>query len=227
MKNNNKQIQVTAEHYNFDDYTDEARWMSYYFQVKEAIESGCKSFLLIGKGDGIVPAILGQIMCLNNSNDRLSSEKQVIIDTFDFDKNLSPTYTGDIRSIDKIVSRKYDCIICCQVLEHLKWKYFEGIIKKIWDLCLIRVILSLPMRSLTFSFMVNMPLIHINYWNIIIPQFYKKKLPWNGEHYWETLIKRYQKKDILKILRKYFSIIREYNVPQNTYHWFIIMEPIN
>lgn len=221
MKNNKEQVQVTTEHYNFSDYTNEARWMSYYFQVKEAFESGCKSFLLIGKGDGIVPAILEQIFCLDKNNSK--SYKQAVIDTFDFDGNLAPTYTGNIKDIDKIVSRKYDCIICCQVLEHLEWRYFEEIIQKIYNICSSRVILSLPMRSLTFSFMVNLPLFRTNYWNIIIQQFYKRKLPWNGEHYWEAGIRNYQKKDILKILKKYFKIIREYNVPQNTYHWFIIM----
>ncbi|MCM1467223.1 MAG: hypothetical protein NC086_03670, partial [Alistipes sp.] len=125
--------QVKKEHYNFDKYVDEARWMSYYYQVKEALASGSKSFLIIGKGDGIVPAIIQELVGLNG-----------VVDTFDYDEQLQPTYIGDIRELSNVVTKKYDCILCCQVLEHLEYKYFESIIKEIDNICNSRVILSLP-----------------------------------------------------------------------------------
>ncbi len=45
-----------------------------------------------------------------------------------------------------------------------------------------------------------------------------------GEHYWEVEIKNRRKKDILRVVKRHFNIVREYVVPENTYHWFIILE---
>lgn len=56
------ELQVEKEHYDFENYVNKQRWMSYWYQVKEALASGCKSFLYIGKGDGIVAAILNELL---------------------------------------------------------------------------------------------------------------------------------------------------------------------
>ena len=61
--------------------------MSYYYQIKEAVCAECKSILVIGKGDGIIPAILNEIF----------RGREVKIDTFDFDPSLHPTYVGNVR----------------------------------------------------------------------------------------------------------------------------------
>lgn len=207
-------MQVKKEHYSFGRYVDESRWMSYYHQINEALLSGCKSILIIGKGDGIVPAILKQL--LNNTEHK--------VDTFDFDQELLPTYCGDIRDIRSIVSQKYDCIMCCQVLEHLEKKYFEEIIKELYFLSNSRLILSLPVHKFSFSIILDFPKFHHKVLNIVIQRLWKKNMVWKGEHYWEIGIKGSRKKDILKLLSQYFVIRREYMVPENTYHWFAILD---
>lgn len=205
-------IQVEKGHYDFSKYVGKGRWMSYYYQIKEMVDSGAKSFLVIGKGDGLVPHIVEQII------------RGGVVDTFDFDENLSPTYIGDIRNLCDIVKKEYDCIVCCQVLEHIEWKHFERVIKQINSICSSRVIISLPVYKLGFSIFIDFPRFHNKSWNIIIPRFWRNRLSrWNGEHYWEVGIKNHTQKDVLKVLERRFELVKEYFVPENTYHWFIIL----
>lgn len=212
---------VCKEHYKFDSYVDSARWMSYYYQIQEilrTIDEGKEhsDILIIGKGDGIVPCIL---RCV------LSSKYNV--ETFDYDEGLSPDILGDIRKLDVLVKRTYDCVVCCEVLEHLPWEYFESIIRKIQKVCVGKVIISLPVCKHSFSLMLDIPKFHHKMINIIIPRFWIKKMPEGGEHFWEVGIWKRGRKEILRRLTKFFMIEKDYIVPENTYHWFIIMNQNN
>lgn len=55
-------MQIKKVSHSFDQYVTKQRWMSYHYQLKECVDSNSKSFLIIGKGDGIVPVILKQIL---------------------------------------------------------------------------------------------------------------------------------------------------------------------
>lgn len=55
-------MQIKRVSHSFDQYVTKQRWMSYHYQLKECLDSNSKSFLIIGKGDGIVPVILTQIL---------------------------------------------------------------------------------------------------------------------------------------------------------------------
>lgn len=207
------EMQVSKEHYDFGAYITTRRWMSYYYQIKEILQSKKHdSVLIIGKGDGVVPAVVKQ----------LCEESQV--DTFDFDAELKPTYVGDIRELNNIVKRKYDIVVCCQVLEHLEWQYFTDIIRQIREITAERAILSLPVHKFAVSITVDLPKFHHKTLKIVIPRVWKKSIKWNGEHYWEVGIKGHTRKNILAILNKQFVIKRHYYVPENTYHWFVIMD---
>lgn len=220
-------MQVEREHYRFSGYVNGGRWMSYYYQIKEALESGCRSFLLIGVGDGIVPVLLEKILHQKEDDGEPSHEYfKYIVDTFDFDGSLSPTYTGDIRDLDSVVKKTYDCVICCQVLEHLEWQYFESIVEKMSRVCTEKVILSLPVRGFSFSAILDFPKFHHKFLHFVFPRFWEKKLPWRGEHYWEVGVRGHRRKNVLNVLKKYFYPVRNYFVPENTYHWFVILEKL-
>ena len=198
-------MQVKKEHYDFFNYVSKERWMSYYYQIREAFEAECSV-----KGDGIVPAVLkGHI------------EK---VDTFDYDSALLPTYVGDLKNLNEIVKESYDCVVCCQVLEHIERQNFADIIWQISNICTKRMILSLPLHKISFSLCVDFPKFHHKILNIIITRFWVKRLPWEGQHYWEVGIKGSYKKQILNILERYFNIGNEYIVPENPYHWSVILE---
>lgn len=202
--------QVSHRHYIFDNYTNEKRWMSYYHQIREVLISHPDTCLIIGVGDGIVPAIIRHY--------------GITVDTFDYEEKMSPTYCGDIKAIGSLVSQQYDCVVCCQVLEHIEFIHFTSVIKQLHSICKKRLILSLPEHMLLFSLCVYIPRLKYHAMNLIIPRFWKKKIKMDGQHYWEVGIKGKSKKYIKSLLNRYFNVINDYNAIGNLYNWFVIAD---
>lgn len=205
--------QVEKKHYNFLTYLDKARWNSYYHQIEEVLKNNSKSVLVIGKGDGIVPNILG--------------EQVEEIKIFDIAEDLQPDYLGNILEMSNIVDKKFDSILCCQVLEHLPFDKFEQCISELVNVTKKQVIISLPQHNINISLKIKVPLFKEKIYKIQIPRLYKK---WNlikcggGEHYWELNVRGYPIKKIRKILEKYFILKNEYTINENLYHRFFILE---
>jgi len=213
--------QVNKSNYKFERYVLPDRWLSYYWQIRHAVaenenEEVFASYLIIGAGDKIVPAVIKQILT------NIDPTREVSVDTFDFAEDLHPTWFGDIRNINRIIDRKYDCVICCQVLEHLEWKYFERILRSLKEICDGRIVLSLPLYRYPFSVRVE-TLWFDKSLRFIIEKFWHRSVPWNGQHYWEVGIKGRRRKDILKLLNKYFYVEKDYVAYGNSYHWFAIL----
>lgn len=213
-------MQIKKVSHSFDQYVTRQRWMSYHYQLKECVDSNSKSFLIIGKGDGIVPVILKQI--LEREQNHNGEGEEFIVDTFDYDEKLQPTYVGDVRKISEIVKKKYDCVVCCQVLEHLPWECFAPILNEIQRICRHTFILSLPLNRRSFQLEIAVCHLTFRIINIIVQRKWVTHFPYKGEHYWEAGIKGNTKKDVLTVLKKYFTVERDYVVPENTYHWFLI-----
>lgn len=205
--------QVGKEHYNFLFYLSKARWNSYYHQIDEVLKNNSQNVLVIGKGDGIVPNILkGQI-------------EEVKI--FDIAEDLEPDYLGNVVEISNIVNKKFDSILCCQVLEHIPFERFENCLFELKKLTNKQVILSLPQHNIPFSFSLKLPKIKRKSFKILIPRCLKKwdfEIHGKREHYWEINAKNYSLQKIRKVMRKYFIIKNEYTVDENLYHRFFILE---
>ena len=205
--------QVEKEHYEFLSYLDKARWNSYYHQIEEVLKSDSKSALIIGKGDGIVPNIL--------------REQIKEIKVFDIAEDLQPDYLGNILELDSIVNREFDAVVCCQVLEHLPFKYFEFCIKNIEKKVKKRCIISLPQQNFVVSIAMKIPKFKEKKIKFFIPKLYKKfefNREGNNEHYWVLNVKKYSIGRIRRILLKYFNLIDEYTVNENLSHRFFILE---
>ena len=215
-------VQVSKDNYAFDRYVLQDRWLSYYYQIKEAtsLMEGeiCQSYLIIGAGDSIVPDVIKRVV-LNTIGG--VDEEQILVDTFDFDSSLLPTYEGDLREIARIVKKKYDCIICCQVLEHLPYDQFEGILRQLKGICNRRFILSLPQHRLPFVIDVETPWFR-KALRCYIEKSWVKSIPWNGQHYWEVGIRGHRRRDIVEVVSKYFDVERRYVAFGNSYHFFVI-----
>lgn len=205
--------QVNSEHYNFGSYLTSKRWMSYYYQILEILKRNPKNILIIGKGDDIVPYILKKL-CQNFTK----------IDTFDFDEALEPDIIGDIRNLSSILKSKYDCIVCCQVLEHLPFDNFEKILKEMKAVLKPGggIILSLPQRSGRIKFLLEVHKTALIKFCTQIPLF--RKYRFNGQHYWEMRAVGTSKRKILDIVHRNFNILDNYTVFENPYHFFIICE---
>lgn len=206
--------QVNVEHYDFSNYLTSKRWMSYYYQILEVLKYNPKSILLIGKGDDLVPYILKKLY-----------QNSIRIDTFDFDEALEPDIIGDVRELSRILNSKYDCIMCCQVLEHLPFEDFERILEEISKVLPPpdgKLILSLPQCSGRIRFFLEVPKIVLIKLCIHIPLF--KKFKFDGQHYWEMRTVGVSKRKILNLVNKFYNILDYYTVYENPYHFFIICE---
>lgn len=209
-------IQVDVTHYEFEKYVSKKRWISYYYQLQFVVDSACSSVLVIGKGDNIVPECLKLVY----------GRDDIEIDTFDFDPCLNPTILGDIREIDKIVKKKYDCVICCQVLEHLEFEYFEKVIKGISNICKKKFIISLPVsRFFHATIHTDVSLLQDIYIKIVIPNLFKKYSS-RMEHRWELGNLGKSKIRIGKILEQYFTVEKKMYVPDFTFHYFWVCNKI-
>lgn len=211
-------VQVKKGHYDFIKYVSLARWNSYYYQIINALDESIHTILLIGIGDGVVVDTLRKC------------GKEVV--TFDFDKSLNPDIYGSVTEIETILKKKYDCIMCCQVLEHLPFSEFEKVIEQFSHLVNEKVIVSLPYcRKRIFLLNMFAPKIHTVHGKILIPQKLKHGFRFDveggGEHYWELGIEKKEnsRKNVRKVLQKYMGIEKEFNPIENVYHVFYILKP--
>lgn len=80
------------------------------------------------------------------------------------------------------------------------------------------------MHRLAFSLIIDFPKFHNKVCNVIIPRFWKKKWIFKGVSTIGRLELKTVEKGYLESSKRHFNIVREYVVPENTYHWFIILE---
>lgn len=207
-------VQVKKEHYDFNKYVDLPRWNSYFHQINEVSKCKWKTVLLIWVWDWIVSDILRKL------------GKDVT--TFDFDKSLNPDIVWDVTNIDKILNKKYDIVVCCQVLEHIPFEMFESAIKKISNIVNERFILSLPNKNIWIKFWFFCPIIRNIILKFPIRIFWQNtwdiNRDWWWEHYWEIDAKpSWNQKKLKKTIKKYFNIDKIFIPFNNTYHMFFIL----
>jgi hypothetical protein len=200
--------------FEFGYYLNKNRWASYYQQIDEVISSGCQNILVVGVGDGVVPILLKHLL------------PNATVLTIDYLSSLKPDIEGDIINIKSLIKdRQTDCILCCQVLEHIEFKYFEQILSDMSSICK-RLILGLPYthRSL-LKVHIKIPKIKAIDFEITIPRKFKG-MGWVGGHYWE-LGGSYSIKEIDKIVKRYYTVAKKYHVPECKYHLMYVLDSGN
>jgi hypothetical protein len=207
-KNTPHTVQVEASHYRFASYTDLPRWTSYWHQIAETLAVAPKTALIIGVGDNIVGKLL--------------AAQGVQVYTFDFDKNLRPDFEGDVANLSAALGdKKFDVILCCQVLEHLPHDKFEAVLQQLARHA-GNVIISLPYSAMKYKLEIKLPVIKTVRVNIYVHKFFKKH-KFDGEHYWEIGTRGHTKRSVLKSMGKFFTVAKWYVAPCNPYHVFFIL----
>lgn len=206
--------QVLKNHYDFLDYCQYSRWSSYWHQITSTLKYNPKSVLIVGEGDGIVQGILN---------------KQVEeVHSLDIAADLNPDYVASVLEINSVLERKYDVIICCQVLEHIPLNKLDSALHNLRQRC-SHLILSLPYCHFNLlSLNIRLPKgLSLNL-SLKIPKFYKR-WQFDGEHYWEIGTKGVSQRKISTILDRHFKQYRKFFSRFNSYHLFYELEskPIN
>jgi hypothetical protein len=194
------ELQVNKDHYFQERYADLRRFISYYYQIDFIKKTKAKKILFIGVGDGLVPDYLRKI-------------PDIEITTFDIDPALNPDIIGDVRQLP-FKKNEFDCVVACEVLEHVPFEYFSQILSQIHGITREWVVLSLPVRQIGFECILRFPFIR----KIFNRQFLKIlltipiKFPGSSHHYWVIDNKQFSIKKICRVIENYFNIIHKENI---------------
>lgn len=197
--------QVDNIHYVFAKYCSKPRWMSYWHQLDEVYNINPKSLLIVGVGDKIIYNIL---------------RSDMIVKSLDIADDLAPDFRGSLSELSSITEEKFDCILCCQVLEHLPFDSFEICLRELYEASNKYCVISLPQYRWAIG--ANIVFNRTFGFQFVIP---RKSVPhsFNGEHYWNLGAKGTSRKKMEKIIEKYFVIENKYNVKEITFHRFYVL----
>lgn len=207
-------VQVSPEHYLTDKYISLERFISYYHQVNYI--RGCKpeKVLLIGVGDDLISPLLR----------KMGYE----VTTIDIDPDLRPDIVGDVRDMP-MKDKSYDVVCAFQVLEHLPYEEFEGILKEINRISKKNAIISVPHRRTGFEIIFKFPFIR----TLMKKDFVRaavrfpvkfKGFESSGQHYWEIDWFTTKLKTVRSDFRKFFTIIKEHTPELDPYRRFFVLE---
>lgn len=205
------ETQVGHEHYDFAHYVTPQRWASYREQVRVTVECKPRTVLYVGAGDNIVPSVLRAMGCQ--------------VTCFDYDAGLNVDIVGDVRQIETLIpGQQFDCIVCCQVLEHLPFEDFEKTLAAMCRLARLRVVISLPYcHKHLGGFSVQLPKLPKLSVDLFIPIFWR---PWkfDGQHYWEIGAKNHSLRRIDDAVSGVAKVVDKFFVRGYHYHRFYILK---
>ncbi len=208
-------VQVNEGYYTKKKYNTLERFISYFYQIQSIIDlSGIQTILEIGPGSKLV-----------------SREFQAMgytVTTCDFDEHVQPDIISDVRKLP-CETNSFDCIIACQILEHIPFNDFEKVTEDFSRITKRYAIISLPNRVTGFEFIIKIPFIQTLFkkkffdWSI---QFPVKFVGFENsdQHYWEIDQWTTSKKQVRNVFKKHFNIIKEFQPPMNKYHRFYVLE---
>ena len=191
-------------------YLNYQRWQSLWHQLDLTRHCSPKNILEIGSGSGLITHILKK------------SGYQVT--TLDNDPQLKPDIIADLNSFS-FKKNQFDLILCCQVLEHLSFKNFLPLLKKLKKTTKKHLIISLPEDSLSsLQFALKLiPFIPLVKKIVNLPR--QKPLPKGGPHHWEINRPNYPLKKIIRTIEKSgFQIKKSFLVFENPYHRFFLLQ---
>ena len=205
---------VNQEAYHSESYLGKKQWASFLFQVKTIYKTlppaSEHSILEIGRGSGFVNAILKELGYETAS--------------LDINDHLNPTYVGDISAKNFRLHRKYDFILCAEVLEHIPFEKFDICLENISNLTDGMVLITLP--DFKFPFKLSLSIggsVGEHSLDFYIPRIIEKQLP--EVHFWELNYANYCKTDEITVhISKYFDVLENGRLRENPYHWYFLLK---
>lgn len=161
--------QVDPSHYEWAEYTNRARWISYWHQIRLTLESGGRSALIVGAGDGLVATIL--------------EAKGVRAASLDIDGTRGPTMLGSVLQIPAR-DAGFDVVLACQVLEHLPFDDFPAALAEVRRVARRRFVVSLPQRGRAWQVRVKPPVMRERRIGGNLRP--RTRHTFDGQHHWEV-----------------------------------------
>lgn len=208
-------IQVKEGYYGKKKYNTLPRFISYFYQIDSVSSLGdVKKVLEIGPGSKLVA----------NELKNIGYE----VTTCDFDASVNPDIVADVRALP-FSENQFDCIMACQILEHIPFEDLENVMKSFSVISGKYVIISLPRRHTGFEIVVKIPFIHTlfkrAFFNMAL--LFPVRFPGfkeSDQHYWEIDFWTTRTKDVESVLKKYFTIEKKFRPVLNKYHQFYVLK---
>ena len=188
-------------------YNSKSRWLSYWYQINETVSRNPENILIIGKGSGIVEKIISVIA---------SQIKTVVLD---IEPGLLPDIMGDIKNLP-IKDAAFDCILCCQVLEHLPFEGIPVILNEFNRVVKDFAVVSVPQKRKYIKIEVDAPL--IGHHLIIMKNPFTKRTISSKQHHWE-INRGVSFKEVKRTFEQVFSIEKTFLNEVNCNHRFFIL----
>lgn len=193
--------------YNALRYNSKSRWLSYWYQISETLGKNPKSILLIGKGSGIV----------ENSISIIAPHIKIIV--LDIYPELRPDVVGDIKHLP-FKETAFDCIICCQVLEHIPFEFISGVLGEFRRIVKDYAVISVPHKRKHIKIDIDFPI--VGHKILIVKNPFTKKNIRSKHHHWE--INRGESfGDVKKKFEQFFTIEKTFLNEMNCAHRFFIL----
>ncbi|MBI4215500.1 MAG: methyltransferase domain-containing protein [Parcubacteria group bacterium] len=193
-------------------YLSRERWISFWYQLMEVMETKPESVLEIGPGPGIVSNVLKNI--------------RIAVVTVDIDYRLRPTVGADVTKLP-FADKSFDCVLAAEVLEHIPFAEVAGALKELARVSRNAIVITLPhysrfSPSIALKIFPFVPRVHKVFpISLILP-----KHRFDGQHYWEIG----KKETPLAKVNKMFSAIdgwrltRDYLIEENPFHHVFILK---
>lgn len=186
--------QVDPKHYRFSKYCGGERWKNYWYQADMILESGARTVLEIGPGDGSVTNLL--------------RKNGIEVTTVDIDPRLKPDVVASVEKLP-FPDNAFDAVLCSEVLEHIPYKKFPAALKEIHRVSKKSALIGLPHAGAVFLFRFKFPLLPYMTLFFKLPFFWKTHT-FNGEHYWELGKRGYSRNNVRIAIRSAgFEISKE------------------
>ena len=172
------------------------------------------SVLEIGVGKGIIREFLKSFSHIKHTS-------------IDIAPDLNPNFVGSVLKMP-FSDSQFDCILCCQVLEHLRIEDFPAALREIRRVTRSLVILSVPDRRRIFA--LGLCLFGFG-WRKMEFNLESRKARKEGlipEHYWEIGHSRATcGTNVARIIRAAgFKIEAQYRLEKFSWHCFFVLKRI-
>lgn len=196
--------QVDKSHYQFDKYTFEGRFVSYYWQLKEVLTIEPSSVLEVGVGDRVFGSFL-------KNNTKISYT------SVDVAADLHPDVAGSVLELP-FPDKSFDAVCAFEVLEHLPFEQFDKALSELCRVARTHIVISLPHFGPMLSFSLKIPFLSRMRFAVKIP--FPKKHMFNGEHYWEIGKRGYSVSRVREVVSRHGAIERDFIPFNSEYHHF-------
>lgn len=199
----------SAMHYQFSRYMVKPRWASLWHQMDEILKVQPKTVLEIGKGTGILGALL--------------KHYDIDYQSVDIDPELKPDHVASVTDLP-FEDGSFDVVGCFQVLEHIPYEFFSQAVTELLRVARNRVVISLPDAKTLWQYSFHVPKKGKMRLNVPRPRLTPRKHVFDGEHHWEINKDGYPLSRIVSDIESCgITVDKSYRVDDNPYHRFFIL----